>query len=144
MKNFNEWLSFKSNSYQENENPESASAFDIEGISSPTSMPSIVKNAASQYEKRVHGKFKNRQQRLAGLVAALGTIYDFTKLSNLSMMRNELRTILTHIEKNDNFEDLNTSEENSSETEPPMLSRSNVTARTSKPSLVDMPRMGED
>lgn len=135
MKNFNEWLSFRSNSYQENENPESGLAFDIEGMPTTSSIPSSVKTATERFEKSVQGKFKNRQQRLIGIVSALESIYDFTKLSNLSLLRNELRTILNHIERNDDFVNFNPVKEKDDEIESPMPSK------LSKPSLVDKPEM---
>ena len=107
MKNFNEWLSLRSNSYQETEGHESDSAFDFR------SMPGTVSRAAGRFKGMVdkYGgaeKIKNNrgQQRIV-LADIIKDIYDFSDPTQLSKLKTDLRTLLNRLEVNNNLDDEN-------------------------------------
>jgi hypothetical protein len=105
MKNFNEWLSFRSNSYQESEGQESDSAFDFRS--------STVSRAAGRFKGMIdkYGgaeKIKNNrgQQRIV-LADIIKDIYDFSDPSQLSKLKTDLRTLLNRLEVNNKLDDEN-------------------------------------
>jgi hypothetical protein len=104
MKNFNEWLSFRSNSYQESEGQESDSAFDFRSM--PGNVSSTVSRAAGRFKGMVdkYGgakKIKNKRIVLADLIK---DVYDFSDPSQLSKLKTDLRTLLNHLEVNNNLD----------------------------------------
>jgi len=111
MKNFNEWLSFRSNSYQESEGQESDSAFDFRSM--PGNVSSTVSRAAGRFKGMVdkYGgaeKIKNNrgQQRIV-LADIIKDIYDFNDPTQLSKLKTDLRTLLNRLEVNNNLDDEN-------------------------------------
>jgi len=111
MKNFNEWLSFRSNSYQESEGQESDSAFDFRSM--PGTVSSTVSRAAGRFKGMVdkYGgaeKIKNNrgQQRIV-LADIIKDIYDFNDPTQLSKLKTDLRTLLNRLEVNNNLDDEN-------------------------------------
>jgi hypothetical protein len=111
MKNFNEWLSFRSNSYQESEGQESDSAFDFRSM--PGTVSSTVSRAAGRFKGMLdkYGgaeKIKNNrgQQRIV-LADIIKDIYDFSDPSQLSKLKTDLRTLLNRLEVNNNLDDEN-------------------------------------
>jgi len=111
MKNFNEWLSFRSNSYQESEGQESDSAFDFRSM--PGTVSSTVSRAAGRFKGMVdkYGgaeKIKNNrgQQRIV-LADIIKDIYDFNDPTQLSKLKTDLRTLLNRLEVNNNLNDEN-------------------------------------
>jgi len=110
MKNFNEWLSFRSNSYQESEGQESDSAFDFRSM--PGTVSSTVSRAAGRFKGMVdkYGgaeKIKNNrgQQRIV-LADIIKDIYDFNDPTQLSKLKTDLRTLLNRLEVNNNLNNL--------------------------------------
>jgi hypothetical protein len=108
MKNFNEWLSFRSNSYQESEGQESDSAFDFRSM--PGTVSSTVSRAAGRFKGMLdkYGgaeKIKNNrgQQRIV-LADIIKDIYDFSDSTQLSKLKTDLRTLLNHLEVNNNLD----------------------------------------
>lgn len=104
MKNFNEWLSLRSNSYQEAEGHESDSAFDFRSM--PGTVSSTVSRAAGRFKGMVdkYGgakKIKNKRIVLADLIK---DIYDFNDPSQLTKLKTDLRTLLNHLEVNNNLD----------------------------------------
>jgi len=111
MKNFNEWLSFRSNSYKESEGQESDSAFDFRSM--PGTVSSTVSRAAGRFKGMVdkYGgaeKIKNNrgQQRIV-LADIIKDIYDFNDPTQLSKLKTDLRTLLNRLEVNNNLDDEN-------------------------------------
>ena len=111
MKNFNEWLSLRSNSYQEAEGHESDSAFDFRSM--PGTVSSTVSRAAGRFKGMVdkYGgaeKIKNNrgQQRIV-LADIIKDIYDFSDPTQLSKLKTDLRTLLNRLEVNNNLDDEN-------------------------------------
>lgn len=104
MKNFNEWLSLRSNSYQEAEEHESDSAFDFRSM--PGSVSSSVSRATGRFKGMVdkYGgpkRIKNKRVVLANLVK---DIYDFNDPNQLNKLKTDLRTLLNHLEVNNNLD----------------------------------------
>ena len=111
MKNFNEWLSFRSNSYQESEGQESDSAFDFRSM--PGNVSSTVSRAAGRFEGMIDKycgaeKIKNNrgQQRIV-LADIIKDIYDFNDPTQLSKLKTDLRTLLNRLEVDNKLDDEN-------------------------------------
>lgn len=111
MKNFNEWLSLRSNSYNETESHESDSAFDF------SHMPGSISSSVSKAEDRFKGmidryggpsKVKNKRVLLAEIIK---DIYDFTDEQQLIKVKTDLRTLLSRLQTNNNLDNVEGGEE---------------------------------
>ena len=105
MKKFNEWLSFRSNSYQENEIPETPSAFDFGKIPGAQNV-SGVKRAEERLHKFVD-MYGVRNKRLL-LADIIKDVYDFSAPEEMDKLKRDLRYLSTHLEKNNNLDMIET------------------------------------
>ncbi len=116
MKKFNEWLSFRSNSYQESENAESASAFDFHGL--PTSsMSSSLSRAEDKFKGLVdrYGGPNKIKKKVILLSEIIKDIYDFSDPNQLSKIKTDLRNLLNHLQTNNNLDHVDDSEDSDEE-----------------------------
>lgn len=117
MKNFNEWLSIRSNSYNETEGDgESQSAFDFGNIPGSKN-PSGISRAEEKYSNlvdRYGGPEKIRNKKMA-LAAVIKDIYDFSDPEQLDTVKRDLRILTNRLEMNNNLENLPKGEEESEE-----------------------------
>ena len=117
MKNFNEWLSIRSNSYNETEGDgESQSAFDFKNIPGAKN-PSGFSRAEEKYSNLVdryggHEKIRNKKMALA---AVIEDIYDFSDPEQLDTVKRDLRFLTNRLEMNNNLDNLPKGEEESEE-----------------------------
>lgn len=111
MKNFNEWLSFRSNSYHEMDNNED-SAFNIQNISGPTN-PSSVNLIEEKFKKLVdmYGGSAKIKNKMTLLVEIIKSIYDFDDENQLNKIKTDLRTIINKLQVNDNLDDIDNIED---------------------------------
>lgn len=111
MKNFNEWLSFRSNSYNETESHESDSAFDFSHI--PGSVSTNVSRAEDRFKgmiDRYGGASKIRNKRVL-LAEIIKDIYDFTDEKQLTKVKTDLRTLLSRLQTSNNLDNVEGGEE---------------------------------
>jgi len=117
MKNFNEWLSIRSNSYNETEGDESSqSAFDFKNIPGPKNSSgfSRAEEKYSSLVDRYGGPEKIKNKRMA-LAEVIKDIYDFSDPDQLDDVKRDLRTLTNRLEMNNNLENLPKDEEESEE-----------------------------
>lgn len=117
MKKFNEWLSFRSNSYNETESHESDSAFEFGSM--PGSITSGVRRAEGRFKGMISqagdpAKMRNKRVLLADL---LKDIYDFADPTQLPKLKNDLRYLLNRLQTNNNLENIESDEDEEEETE---------------------------
>lgn len=111
MKNFNEWLSFRSNSYNEMESHESDSAFDFGHM--PGSISSSVSRAEDKFKGLIDryggpSRVKNKRVLLAEIIK---DIYDFSDERQLGKVKTDLRTLLNHLQTSNNLDNVEGGEE---------------------------------
>jgi len=100
MKKFNEWLSFRSNSYQEMEAHDDANAFNIDLPQGSTNSNS-VNDLAEKFKKMVdsNGGAKRITNKMSLLSKIIESIYDFSDRSQISKVKNDLHTIANNIDE---------------------------------------------
>jgi hypothetical protein len=111
MKKFNEWLSFRSNSYVETGNNED-NAFDIKNLSG-ASNPSSVQRIEDKFNQLVDiyggpSKIRNKMMLLSEIIKS---IYDFSDETQMNKIKTDLRTISNKLEMNNNLDDIKSDEE---------------------------------
>ena len=110
MKKFNEWLSFRSNSYQENEESQSAFEFEpITGIKNPSGVGTTEQRFKGMLDR--YGGEKNVKNKRLLLASLIKDIYDFSDPKQMNKIKIDLRYLLNKLEMNNNLENVKDEEE---------------------------------
>lgn len=109
MKNFNEWLSIRSNSYNETEGDQSAFDFgNIPGAKNPFSIQK-ARNKYSGALGRVGGgkRVVNKRQDLANHIKDIYDVKDPNKIpAQIDKIKSDLRYLIAHLSKNENLDNI--------------------------------------
>lgn len=109
MKNFNEWLSIRSNSYNETEGDQSAFDFgNIPGAKNPFSIQK-ARNKYSGALGRVGGgkRVVNKRQDLANHIKDIYDVNDESKIpAQINKIKNDLRYLIVHLSQNKNLDNI--------------------------------------
>ena len=105
MKKFNEWMSFRSNSYNETESAqqdaEGMSAFDFSNIPGETNT-SAVKRPEERLSKLT--TMYGVRNKMALLSDVIKDIYDFSNPEEMDKIKKDLRYLSNHLEENNNLD----------------------------------------
>jgi hypothetical protein len=105
MKKFNEWMSFRSNSYNEAENDqqdaEGTSAFDFSNIPG-TKNTSTVKRPEERLSKLT--TMYGVRDKIRLLSDVIKDIYDFSNPEEMDKIKKDLRYLSNHLEENNNLD----------------------------------------
>jgi hypothetical protein len=115
MKNFNEWLSIRSNSYNETEGDQSAFDFgNIPGAKNPFSIEKASDKFSGALGRVGGGKrVVNKRQDLANHIKDIYDVKDPSKIpAQINKIKSDLRYLIAHLSQNENLDNIDKDEDN--------------------------------
>lgn len=109
MKNFNEWLSIRSNSYNETEGDQSAFDFgNIPGAKNPFSIEKAGKKFSGALGRVGGGKrVVNKRQDLANHIKDIYDVKDPNRIpAQIDKIKSDLRYLIAHLSQNENLDNI--------------------------------------
>jgi hypothetical protein len=115
MKNFNEWLSIRSNSYNETEGDQSAFDFgNIPGAKNPFSIEKASDKFSGALGRVGGGKrVVNKRQDLANHIKDIYDVEDPSKIpAQINKIKSDLRYLIAHLSQKENLDNINNDDDN--------------------------------
>lgn len=115
MKNFNEWLSIRSNSYNETEGDQSAFDFgNIPGAKNPFSIEKAGDKFSGAIGRVGGGKrVVNKRKDLANHIKDIYDVRDPSKIpAQINKIKSDLRYLIVHLSQNKNLDNIDNDKDN--------------------------------